>query len=380
MSAALILHGGGPTAVSNASVVGAIEEFRRHREVTALYGARFGIAGILAGQFIDLFRQNSGLLRAIPQTPGCALGSTRRELDSADMETAIRALRARRVRWVLCIGGNGTMGMALRLARLALDLRVVGIPKTIDNDVNITDHTPGYASAARFAAFMVRDIGEDSRSLPAPITVVETVGRNTGWVVAATALARHRESDAPHLIYVPERPVGEDRICADVEEVYRRQGRAVIAVCEGQRDERGRPFGAEELDASNPRRRLAANLGFSLARLISEKLGIRARAEKPGLLGRSSAAFASERDRREAWRCGEEAARAALGGWTGSMIALRHDGTTFLTSLDSVADKERPVPREWIQAAGNAVRREFLEWLVPLAGEVPPLPRLAEIF
>jgi 6-phosphofructokinase 1 len=206
--------------------------------------------------------------------------------------------------------------------------------------------------------------------------VLETVGRDTGWVVAATALARYREEDAPHLIYFPERPLSGDRILADVEEVYRRLGRVVIAVCEGQRDERGRPFGADELDFENLRRRLPANLGFALARLISQRLGIRARAEKPGLLGRASSAYTVERDRYEAWRCGEEAVRAALGGWTGAMVALRHDGSPYLTSLDSVAGRVRKLPSEWILPSGQGVRPEFLEWLRPLAGSVPSLPRL----
>lgn len=374
--AALVMHGGGPTAVVNASLAGVIEECRRRREVKVLHGARFGMAGLLSGQLVEMQGLDPAFVRAMAQAPGAALGSSRRDLDASDFEMAVQTLRRRRVRWVFCIGGNGTMEMALRLAREALDLRVVGIPKTIDNDLNITDHTPGYPSAARFTAFAARDIGEDNRSLPAPVTVLETVGRNTGWVVAATALARKREDDAPHLIYLPEKPVSGDRIVGEVEDTYRRWGRVVVAVCEGQRDERGRPFGAEEMDSENARRRLPANLGYALARLISQRLGIRARAEKPGLLGRSATAYVVERDRYEAWRCGEEAVRAALGGWTGAMVALRHDGSTYITSLESVVGRERPLPSEWVAGGGVGVRREFLEWLSPLVGDVPAVPRL----
>jgi 6-phosphofructokinase len=373
---ALVLAGGGPTAVVNASIAGVMEACRRQSEIQALFGARNGVAGLLAEQLVDLSRVTPELQRALAHAPGCTLGSSRRDLDAADFQQAVRILRTRRIRWVFPVGGNGTMEMALRLAREALDLRVVAVPKTIDNDLYVTDHTPGYASAARFAAFLARDAGEDNRSLPAPIMVLETLGRNTGWITAATALARHRHDDAPHLIYLPERPVSADRIIGDVEQVYRRWGRCVVAICEGQRDERGRAFGADELDAENARRRLPANLGFTLARLISQRLGVRARAEKPGLFGRSAAAYFVERDRYEAWRCGEEAVRAAVGGWTGASVALRHDGSTFLTSLDTLAGRERPVPSEWIASTGNDVRPEFLEWLRPLVGPVPALPRL----
>ena len=376
MSVAVVIHGGGPTAVVNASLAGVAAECRRHKEVQSLLGARFGIDGVLNDRYTELLGVDPALLGAVAHSPGAALGSTRQGLDASGFDAAVRALRRRNAKWVFCIGGNGTMEMALALARAAPDLRVVGIPKTIDNDLEITDHTPGFPSAARFAAFFARDAGEDNRSLPSPVMVLETVGRDTGWVVAATALARHRDDDAPHLIYLPERPLSADRILAGVEEVYRRLGRVVVAVCEGQRDERGRPFGADEMDAENARRRLPANLGFALARLISQRLGIRARAEKPGLLGRSSSAYAVERDRYEAWRCGEEAVRAALGGWTGAMMALRHDGSVYLTSLDSVAGRVRKFPEEWIEPGGQGVRPEFLEWLRPLAGGVPSLPRL----
>jgi 6-phosphofructokinase len=260
-------------------------------------------------------------------------------------------------------GGNGSMDTALRMAHCArgahYDLQVIGIPKTIDNDLCVTDRTPGYASTARFFACAARDVGEDNRSLPAPVCVLETLGRNAGWIVAATSLARHAEDDAPHLIYFPERRLSLDRIAADVERVYRRLGRVVVAVCEGQLDDGGRPFGADVDRADSDVQRLASNLGHTLARLLSEKLGIRARAEKPGLLGRCCGEFVAPRDRQEAFACGRAAAVAAGAGESGVMVALRRDSSTFLTPLETVASVERRLPADWIHPDGNDVLPAF---------------------
>jgi ATP-dependent phosphofructokinase / diphosphate-dependent phosphofructokinase len=283
-------------------------------------------------------------------------------------------------------GGNGSMDTALAIDRAAreagYELLVAGIPKTIDNDLSVTDHTPGYASTAHFFAVAARDVGEDNRSLPSPVCVLEVLGRNAGWVVAATAFARQAPEDAPHLIYLPERRLSLDRIAADVETVYRRIGRCLVAVCEGQLDENGRAFGADVDRAESAVHRLASNLGHTLARLLTEKTGLRARSEKPGLFGRSCGPLASELDRREAWQCGRAAAKAALEGEGGVMAALRRDSTepyhcsTFLTPLDTVARKERCLPAEWIAPEGNDVMPAFREWAAPLIPVVEAYPRL----
>jgi 6-phosphofructokinase 1 len=215
--------------------------------------------------------------------------------------------------------------------------------------------------------------------------VLETLGRNSGWIVAATALARKTPvarkapDDAPHLIYFPERPLSLDRIAADVETVYRRLGRVVIAVCEGQLDDEGMPFGADVDRAESPVHRLASNLGHTLARLLSEKLGLRARAEKPGLLGRSCGPYARERDRREAYECGRAAVRAAAEGQSGIMIALDGNGGTFSTPLESVARRERTFPLNWISPAGNDVESAFIDYAAPLIGEVPGYAQLDSV-
>src|ERR1700691_2297239 len=315
-SNAVVAHGGGPTAVINASLAGLVEECRRRGY--GLYGARYGLAGLMRGELVDLLALDAELVRQIGEAPGSALGSSRLPLAEEDYARLLDVFRRADVRTFFYTGGNGSMEAALRIARHARDahygLQTIGIPKTIDNDLCVTDHTPGYASTARFFGCAARDVGEDNRSLPSPVCVLETLGRNAGWIVAATSLARHKDDDAPHLIYFPERRLSLDRIAADVERIYRRLGRVVVAVCEGQLDDTGRAFGADVDRAGSDVQRLASNLGHTLARLLSEKLGIRARAEKPGLLGRCCGDFAVPLDRRGAVACGRAAGGGAGGG------------------------------------------------------------------
>jgi 6-phosphofructokinase 1 len=381
---AVVAHGGGPTAVINASLAGLIEECRRRGY--GLYGARYGLAGLLRGDLVDLLALNAYLVRQIGEAPGSALGSSRLPLAEEDYARVLDAFRRVEAHTFFYTGGNGSMDTALRIARHAraahYDLQVIGVPKTIDNDLLVTDHTPGYASTARFFACAARDVGEDNRSLPSPVCVLETLGRNAGWIVAATSLARRRDDDAPHLIYFPERRLSLDRIATDVERVYRRLGRVVVAVCEGQLDDGGRPFGADVDRAGSPAQQLASNLGHMLARLLSEKLGIRARAEKPGLLGRCCGEFAVPLDRREAFACGRAAAVAAAEGLADVMVALRPASgalltpSTFLTPLETVARLERLLPADWIHPDGNDILPAFREYAAPLVGEVPGWPRL----
>lgn len=375
---AVVAHGGGPTAVINASLAGLIAECGRRG--LHLYGARYGLAGLLGGDLMDLAKVDAALVTEIGKSPGSALGSSRLPLADADYDRLLAVFRQADIHTFFYTGGNGSMDTARGIAQHARakghDLQVIGIPKTIDNDLCVTDHTPGFASTARFFACAARDVGEDNRSLPSPVCVLETLGRNAGWIVAATSLARHRTDDAPHLIYVPERRISLDRIAADVERVFQRLGRVVIAVCEGQLDERGRPFGADVDRAGIEVQRLASNLGHTLARLLSGKLGIRARAEKPGLLGRCCGEFAVPLDRQEAFACGRAAAIAASDGHSEVMVALRRDSSTFLTPLETVARVERLLPAEWIHPDGNDVLPAYREYAAPLVGEVPGWPRL----
>jgi 6-phosphofructokinase 1 len=357
-----------------------VAECRKHGEIRAVYGVRFGARGLVEGDFVEL----AGINEEVARAPGSVLGCSRRKIEAAEYSKVIDGLRRRSVRHLFYTGGNGSMETALALDRAAreerYELRVIGIPKTIDNDIAGTDHTPGYASCARFFAHVVRDVGEDNRALPPPIEVIEVLGRTTGWVVAATALARRHEDDAPHLIYFPENGLSAERLCADVERVYRRLGRCMVAVCEGQRDETGGWFGTELNNLPAMRGVLPANMGQVLAKIIWDATGLRTRAEKPGLVGRSCAPLASQVDREESWRCGEAAVRAAVAGRSGEMVAIRrregagYEAEMATVPLEEIAGIERPFPAQWM--ADGDVQPEFIDWARPIVGEVPAYERL----
>ena len=372
----LIVHSGGPTPVINASLAGLIEEARLHPEVTGMYGAAFGIEGILKEHLIDLYAQDAGTIQAIGDMPSSALGSSRKDLDDQEVERVTRVCRRHDISWLFVTGGNGSLGMADRIAREAAgSLQVLGIPKTIDNDLMETDHTPGYATAARFFACAVRDIGADNRALPGQVEFVEVLGRNAGWIVAATSLARHEPDDPPHLIYFPELRLPLEKLLQDINGIYRRLGRCVVAVCEGQLDEDGEPFGADARAGS--RGKLAMNLAHRLAMLTNEHLKLKSRSEKPGLLGRSWWGEEPKLDRAEARLCGAAAMRAACEGHTRVTVTLlREPGpeyrvSTGLAPLEKVASTERLFPAEWRNVGGNDVTAAFREYVSPLVGSVP---------
>jgi 6-phosphofructokinase len=380
---ALVAHGGGPTTVLNSSLSGIVEECRS-AGVGKLYGALGGATGILEETFADLLAEPELFWTHAALSPGSLLGSSRAKIAEQDFDTMLRVLRRHDIRYIFLNGGNGTMELSVRLseaiANSSHEAFVVGVPKTIDNDLAMTDHSPGYASAARFFAYALRDIGADNRALPG-ITVVEILGRNAGWLAAATIQARGHDDDAPHLIYMPERPLPFDRLAEDVERCYLRLGRAVIAVCEGQLDEKGEAFGADTRASS--RAPLALNLAHVLSQRLSKALQVSARSEKPGLLGRACSALASEVDREEAFACGRAAVRAGLEGVTGKMITLErkpcpvYECTTGLADLADVAVHERLFPQAWLPKEPADDMPEFRAWLEPLTGPIPPLPLLA---
>ena len=384
---ALVAHSGGPTAVINASLVGLVEEARLHREITGLYGSRFGIAGILNRDFLDLFQQSSDVLSRVGQAPSSALGTSRREVSLDELLQVIDVFRAYSIRYFFYTGGNGSMGIASQLQKLAgdqkYDVSVIGIPKTIDNDLMETDHTPGYGSAARFFACAAQDIGADARALGGQVEILEVLGRNVGWLSAATSLARFDEDDPPHLIYFPENRLPLDKLLEDVSRVYGRLGYCSVSICEGQLDEHGEPFGADVRSGS--RGSLAMNLGHRLATLITSRLKLRARSEKPGLLGRSNGTYVSAVDRAEAWRCGQKAAQVAVEGERGKMVTIsREFGSSYearmeTTDLEKVAFLERPFPSAWMNKGQNDVLPEFRSYAAPLAGSMAAYGRLTNV-
>jgi 6-phosphofructokinase 1 len=363
--------------VINASMAGVVEEARRHPRITGLWGAAFGMAGAVKEEFFDLQAQPDATIQAIANSPSSALGTSRMELDGAVMEQLLAVCRKREIDCLFLTGGNGSMGTAAQIGHAAgAALQVIGIPKTIDNDLLETDHTPGYATTARFFACAVRDIGADNRALPGQVQFVEVLGRNAGWLVAASCLARHEEDDAPHLIYFPEERLPLDRLLADIDRVFTRLGRCVVAICEGQLDEKGEAFGADERGGS--RGKLAMNLAHRLATLAGQRLKVKARGEKPGLLGRSWWSEEPRLDRAEARLCGSAAVRAATEGHSGVMVTLQrapgaeYQVSTGLAPLEKAAAGERLLPAEWRTGA----MAQFRNYVVPLVGTIPHYTRL----
>jgi ATP-dependent phosphofructokinase / diphosphate-dependent phosphofructokinase len=326
----LIGQSGGATAVINASLSGAVHEAFASDAIDAVYGARFGIEGVLARELIDLRREPRDVWDALLHTPSAALGSCRYRLREGDAERAVGILRDLSVRYFLYIGGNDSADTAHQLALAAraldYDLRVVCVPKTIDNDLPETDHCPGYGSAARFVALATMDSALCTAAMPShyAVKIVEVMGRDAGWLAAASALGKEREEDPPQLIYFPERPLDPLRFLDDVREVHARYGCVVAVVAETVRAVSGQPLGAlghQGTDAfGHP---LLSGAAQYLVSLVSGELGLRARFDKPGDLQRMSSAHVSTTDRAEA----ELVGRAAVGGGSeGGGRRARYDG------------------------------------------------------
>ncbi len=378
----LIIHGGGPTAVLNASLYGAITEAKKHRDVGHIYTAVGGSGGLLHEQLRDLREIPEDRLELLLSTPGSAIGTSRDRLREDEYRRISAVLRKYEIDCVLMNGGNGTMDTCGKLYRRCradgLDIRVMGIPKTMDNDIAVTDHAPGYGSAARFLAASVQEVCADVKSLPIHVVVIEASGRNAGWVTAASALARTCPGDGPDLIYLPERPFSEEAFLQDVSRLIEEKKGVVVVVSEGLRDEKGEPV-AEPLFTSG-RDVYFGDVGGHLAALVQKKLGYKARAEKPGLLGRASIAYQSPVDREEARLAGEVACKAVLAGETGKMVAFkREEGdsykvTPFLAPIEQVMLEEKKLPDGFIAPNGHDVTEAFVKWAAPLIGE--PLPQM----
>ena len=372
----LIVHGGAPTAVINSSLYGAVTEAKKHPEVDKVLGAVGGTGGMLKENFCDLSAVPEERLKLLLQTPASAIGTSRDHLEPEDYQAIARVIEKNDIKYVFFNGGNGSMDACGKLFKACVaagvDVRVVGIPKTVDNDIAVTDHAPGFGSAARFIAGITSEISQDVRSLPIHVSVIEAMGRNAGWVTAASALARTGNGDGPDLIYLPERPFIEEEFLADVKALVEKKGGVVVVASEGLTGPDGKPIVEPIFQVG--RATYYGDVSAHLANLVIKKLGIKARSEKPGISNRASIAFQSETDRDEAVLVGAEAARAALAGENGVMVGLRrvpgpvYQVETFLIPVEQVMLYERKMPDEYISADGCDVTDAFVEWCRPLIG------------
>ena len=379
----LIVHGGGPTAVINASLYGAIRKAQECPLVDRVYAAIGGTGGLLKEKLRDVTDLPDAELRGLLSSPASAIGTSRDALEAPEYEAMVPILEKYGIRYVLMNGGNGTMDTCGKLYARCADrgINVIGIPKTMDNDLAITDHSPGFGSAARYMAGSVAEVCCDVEGLPIHIVVVEALGRNAGWVTAASALATDSYAHGPDLIYLPERAFHEDEFLADVEQLIKTKGHGVVMASEGLHYADGTPIVEPVFTVG--RATYFGDVSAHLANLIIKKLGYKARAEKPGILGRASIAWQSDTDRTEAELCGRAAVDAVTTGQSGKMVALRrvpgpnYRCETFLVDIQEVMMTERKMPDEFINERGNNITEAFKEWCRPLIGA--PLPKLMDL-
>jgi len=389
----LIAQSGGPSMVINQSLVGAVLEAGKHACVRRIFGSLHGIRGILEEKLVDLRRESAANLEAVAATPSSALGTVRRKPSPEDCARIFEVLRKYDVRYFFYIGGNDSAETAHIISeaarQAAYPMRCFHIPKTIDNDLRENDHTPGFGSAARFVAQAVMGDDLDNRALPG-VKIDVIMGRHAGFLTAASALARVAPDDGPHLVYCPERPFSMDGFVRDVQAVYKRLGRCVVAVSEGIADENGEAVATKfsrEVDShGNVQLSGSGALGDLLAAEIKARAGIsRVRADTFGYLQRSFPGCISEVDAREARAVGAAAVRAACGGDAdGSIVIRRLPGGRYRVRyervpLRKVARDTRSMPASYINKEGNNVTRAFLDYARPLVGRLPRPGRLKAV-
>jgi ATP-dependent phosphofructokinase / diphosphate-dependent phosphofructokinase len=402
----LVAQSGGPTAVINASLAGVIQEARLHPCIQKLYGGLNGILGILKEELIDLKREKATAIKNLKHTPGAALGTCRYKIDfkkkpeaaAKDMDRLFEVFGAHNIRYFLYAGGNDSQDTAhkihLEAVKRGYELRVIGVPKTIDNDLPHTDHCPGFGSVAKYNACTVMEVAVDVASMATDdgsCCVIEVMGRSAGWIAASAVLARRHANDAPHIILLPEIPFNEEAFLAKVKETVDSLHYCVVVVGEGLKQADGSEFSADSsrLDAfGHP---VLSGAGERLAELVYGKLGAKTRAVKLGYAQRCASHYASATDALEAIACGEAAVRAAVEGQSGFMVKIvrtqssPYQWTTGLQPLGDIANVEHLIPRDWISEDGFMPNERFIEYARPLIeGEVKlpsagGLPKFAEL-
>ncbi len=394
---------GGPTAVINSSAAGVFQEALKQEAITGVYGAAHGIKGILEEKFYDIRKEDPYELELLKTTPSSALGSVRYKLknmeeDETDYKRILEVFQKYNIRYFLYNGGNDSMDTCNKVSKyfqkVGYECRVLGVPKTIDNDLWGTDHCPGYGSAARYIATSIMEVYHDARVYDqGMITILEIMGRNAGWLTASAALAANA-GYGPDLIYLPEIPFDLDRFFNDVNEVYRRQNNVIIAVSEGIRDKDGKyisEYGQELAYRDSFGHVQLGGLAPTLVNILREKTNAKIRGIEFSLLQRCAAHLGSQTDVNEAAMAGQMAVRYAVEGKTDYMVAFEREAgpvykcKTKLVKLEEVANKEKKIPREWINEAGNGLKKEFIDYALPLiqGASAPPLenslPRFAKL-
>lgn len=390
---AVIGQSGGPTAVINASAYGAIRTALDAPEIPKVYGALNGINGILNDKLIDLGQEDPSELKFMKTTPASALGSCRCKLknpdeDDTDYNRILEIFKKYNIRYFFYNGGNDSMDTCNKVSKFMLnngyECRVIGIPKTIDNDLCLTDHCPGYGSAAKYIATSVREIYLDTTVYEnGAITVIETMGRNAGWLTASAALAG-KDGFGADLIYLPEVEFNLDTFLEKVKNIYETTGKCLIVVSEGIRDKNGK-YIVEYANSSSSEdcfghTQLGGLASFLTAKLKEATGGAKARGIELSLLQRCAGHCASETDTKESYSAGKAAVMEAINGATDKMVGFERTYEkgcyicrTKLFDLDKVANAEKNIPRDWINATGDGLNEKFIDYALPLIqGEIAP--------
>ncbi|UWV45886.1 6-phosphofructokinase [Acetivibrio thermocellus] len=395
---------GGPTSVINASAAGVIQEALKQDCITAVYGAAHGIKGILEENFFDMSKEDPYELELLKTTPSSALGSVRYKLkdadeDETDYKRLLEVFKKYNIRYFFYNGGNDSMDTCNKVSKymqkVGYECRVMGVPKTIDNDLWGTDHCPGYGSAAKYIATSIMEVYHDARVYDTGmITILEIMGRNAGWLTAAAALASYK-GNGPDLIYLPELPFDIDKFVEDVTRIYKENGKVIVAVSEGIKDKNGKYISEYGSDLAKTKDSFGhaqlGGLASTLANIVKEKTGAKVRGIEFSLLQRCAAHVASLTDVNEAYLAGQAAVQYAVEGKTDYMVAFeRAEGPEYkcnikLLNLSEVANTEKKVPLEWIKPDGAGLTEDFIKYALPLIqGESRPpiedgLPRFAKL-
>lgn len=386
----LVMQSGGCTAVLNRSLYGLVSEIQVHNQFNEIFGAIHGIDGILSSRLVNLNSITKKTWHNIARTPGAALGSSRRKLKFDDPLRVLSSLQKRNIGYFFIIGGNDSAetghSLAVESRARGSDINVVNIPKTIDNDLVLTDHCPGYGSAARFVALATMGEGKDAEAMgrEAPITVLEVMGRDSGWLVASSALGKRNDRDPPHAICLPEVTVDEECFLQQIEEAYQRFGFAVAVVSENARGPKGvlgsqrDPWYVDDFGHA-----YFEGAGRYLAALVSNQMSVRTRYEKPGTIQRSMTATVSRTDAWEAEMVGRAAVHCALEKKSDKIITLtrikrdRYEMRTGLAPLAEVAGKVRQLPMKFLSKDRHDISSAFFDYALPLIG--PALPRFERL-
>lgn len=384
---------GGATAVINATLAGVVDGGRASGAFSRIAGLRFGIEGLLSDELIDLSAQSPETIAGLRNTPSAALGTTRKKMTDADLEQIVAKLRAIDARGLIYIGGNDSADTSHRIHLAAqaagYELAVVAAPKTIDNDLPLTDHCPGYPSLAKYLANAVRDATYDSLATPRlhPVKFIEVMGRDAGWVAASTALGfSETERDLQPLIFFPETPPeSAEAALAEIQARLDERGWVVVVIPETLRDAAGRHFGGSEPDYVDPHGHpYFPSPAAALTRLVTSALGVRARYERPGTAARMSISLASPVDLEEAFNLGWSAAARAATGKSDIMVTLdRVSDHPFQCAIGTaplaqIANHVRLFPEGFFAAGGRGISDSFRAYAMPLLGTdpFPPYVRL----